>query len=79
MTNLHQSHEIEANNFNLVGLLAQAPYSDFTVGQQEGSRPAVSTDPFFSPPVVNTSLSIGVILALTYFVKALGELVHPRR
>lgn len=76
MTNLHQSYEIEATN---LGFLAQSTYGDFREGQQEKLQPAVTVDPFFSPPVVSTSLSIGVILALTYFVKALGELVHPRK
>jgi hypothetical protein len=74
MTNLHQSDEIEVTN---LGFLAQTASSDFTKVRQEESQPTVSMDPFFSPPIVNISLSIGVIFALTFFVKALGELVHP--
>lgn len=38
-----------------------------------------SNSPVLSPPVLNTGLAIGVIFALSYFVKALSVLVHPPR
>ncbi len=81
MTILEHSHEFELPDLQAtvgLGFSAQASQNSLAYEQQPGtSYPAMPVNPLLSAPVVNTSLAIGVILALTYFVKALGTLVHP--
>ena len=77
MNNLpHNTLPLEA--ITLLGTVL--PVENSQIPMEDSTPPfPPQTSPMLSPPVLNTGLAIGVIFALSYFVKALSVLVHPPR
>ncbi|WP_155523700.1 hypothetical protein [Nodosilinea nodulosa] len=83
MNNLHHSPKIATAKLEFLAKANVNNPNGFSYRTDESVAPAppmgFPANPSLTPPIASTTMAIGVIIALTYFVKALGELIHPPR